>query len=221
MSRLKNLTTSKARPLPVLVLADVSYSMLEYGKIDALNQALEEMIESFKHGVDLEAEIQVAVITFGNDEAKIHIDLRPVDRIAWAPLKANGNTPMGKALKLAKTLVEHPERFPRRAYRPVVILLSDGQPTDVGEWEAAMQAFVHEGRSKKVHRMAMAIGRDADERPLRLFIEGEEEDLFLAQDASRIREFFRMVSQTVLSLSQRTAGPNVVSSQTTTVDLDF
>ena len=48
MSRLKEFTTQTARPLPVILLADVSGSMGVDGKIQALNHAVREMIEAFE-----------------------------------------------------------------------------------------------------------------------------------------------------------------------------
>ncbi len=44
MSKLKEFTASSARPLPVLLLADVSGSISTNGKIDALNDAVQEML---------------------------------------------------------------------------------------------------------------------------------------------------------------------------------
>ena len=43
MPSLKEFTVSSARPLPVILLADVSGSMAVDGKIDALNGAVAEM----------------------------------------------------------------------------------------------------------------------------------------------------------------------------------
>jgi len=65
MSKLKEFTVSAARPLPVVVLADVSGSMAVDGKIQAANLALREMIEAFQDESDLRAEIHLSVITFG------------------------------------------------------------------------------------------------------------------------------------------------------------
>ena len=47
MSRLKSFTLQAARPLPVILLADVSGSMGVQGKIQALNLAVQEMLTAF------------------------------------------------------------------------------------------------------------------------------------------------------------------------------
>src|SRR5437763_1821259 len=52
MSRLKEFTVPSARPLPVVLLADVSGSMSADGKIDALNAAVAEMLAAFAEEED-------------------------------------------------------------------------------------------------------------------------------------------------------------------------
>ena len=47
MNTLKDFTTASARPLPVLMVADVSGSMSVNDKIGVLNDAIQEMIETF------------------------------------------------------------------------------------------------------------------------------------------------------------------------------
>ncbi|NCC35980.1 MAG: tellurite resistance protein TerY, partial [Chloroflexia bacterium] len=71
MSKLAEFTISAARPLPVILLADVSGSMAADGKIDALNVAVTEMIAAFAQEDSAQAEIHVAVIAFGA-EARMH-----------------------------------------------------------------------------------------------------------------------------------------------------
>jgi uncharacterized protein YegL len=61
----KEFTRQEARPLPVILLLDVSGSMHDHGKIDALNQAVQEMINSFKREQSFKAEIHLTIITFG------------------------------------------------------------------------------------------------------------------------------------------------------------
>ena len=64
MSSLKKFAAATPRPLPVIVLADVSGSMNEEGKIEALNMAIKEMVSTFSKESRLRAEIQVGLITF-------------------------------------------------------------------------------------------------------------------------------------------------------------
>lgn len=92
-SRMKDFTIAKSRPLPVIVLADASASMSENGKIDALNQALKDMVKTFASESRIRAEIQVGLITFGGTQAELFLPLAPAHQIIdMAPVPAKGAT---------------------------------------------------------------------------------------------------------------------------------
>ena len=105
MPSLKEFTVSSARPLPVILLADVSGSMGVDGKIDALNRAVAEMQATFAEEEDERAEIHLAVVTFGGTAA-LHTPLTPASDVRWTPMEADGRTPLGPALDIATDLVE-------------------------------------------------------------------------------------------------------------------
>ena len=202
-------TVAKAKPLPVVLLLDTSSSMMgggEQTKIAELESAVREMIKDFAHEEQLETEIHVSVITFGS-EVKLALPYTNASKVELTKLTASGMTPMGTALRMAKDMIEDKEVTPSRAYRPLVILCSDGEPND--SWEEPMNAFIKEGRSAKCDRMAMAIGKEANQEVLKKFIEGTENPLFFAKDASSLHKFFKFVTMSVTSRS-RSANPNVV-----------
>ncbi|OUL86634.1 tellurite resistance protein TerY [Paraburkholderia hospita] len=203
MSSLKKFAVTAPRPLPVIVLADVSGSMGESGKIEALNLALKDMIATFAGESRLRAEIQVGLVTFGGT-AQLHLPLVAAQGVTGFPeLQAQGATPMGEAFDLVRELLEDRDRIPSRAYRPVVILLSDGQPTD--DWETPFKALCDSERAQKATRLAMAIGADADEAMLRDFANDIEAPLFKAHNARDIHRFFRAVT---MSVTTRTTSQN-------------
>jgi uncharacterized protein YegL len=204
MTTLKEFTHSAPRPLPVIVLADVSGSMSPEGKIGALNQAIRDMITSFVNEEDMRAQIQVSVITFGGT-AKVHAELQPAKAIQWADMNADGGTPMGEAMSLAAALIEDKSKVPSRAYRPTVVLVSDGLPTD--DWKAGFDKLLTSERAKKSDRFAMAIGADADEAMLEQFMSDPKIGVFRANDAAQIRQFFRFVTMSVTSRT-RSQNPN-------------
>lgn len=193
------ITLSRARPLPVIVLADVSGSMSVNGKIQALDEAMRAMIQTFASEDDLRAELHVAVITFGG-AAREHLPPTPARAVRWSSMQATGNTPLGAALDLARALIEDRDRIPTRAFRPVLVLVSDGLP-DPG-WEAPLSALLASPRGAKADRFAMAIGADADEAMLARFVANPEHGVFRAADAGRIRQFFDFVTMTVQSRSR-------------------
>lgn len=194
-----------AKPLPVIVLADVSGSMAQDGKIAALNDALKTMVASFAKEGRLNAEIQLGLITFGVTVEQ-HLALSPAYKIDGIQrLDANGPTPMGAAFDKATQLLEDKELIPSRAYRPVVILISDGHPTD--EIHGPLQRLMSSERASKATRMALAIGSDADEQLLNDFTNDPEAPLFHAHDAKDIRNFFHAVTMSVCARSS-SAKPN-------------
>lgn len=225
-------TVSPTKPLPVVLMLDVSGSMNEIisgsyertgqtvvedgrtweivkggvSRINVLNQAVKEMIDAFAREEQLEHEILVSIVTFG-DSVRAHLAPTKASRVAFQPLTAAGETPLGEAISTAKRWIEDKESTPSRAYRPVVVLVSDGRPTDL--WEESLDAFVGAGRSSKCDRVALAIGEKADEEMLRRFIAGTPNPLFHAADAGQILETFRRVTMSV-SLRTRSKDPNQI-----------
>ena len=203
-------TVAKAKPLPVVLLLDTSSSMNaggEQSKIVELDSAVRDMIKDFAHEEQLETEIHVSVITFGYNGVQLALPYTNASKVEMKKLEAQGNTPMGMALRMAKDMIEDKETTPSRAYRPLVILCSDGAPND--DWEGPMDNFIKDGRSSKCDRMAMAIGSDANEAVLKRFIEGTENPFFYAKDASSMHKFFKFVTMSVATRSH-SQNPNVI-----------
>ena len=141
-----NFTVAKAKPLPVVLLLDVSSSM-GGSKIRELNAAAKKMIADFASAEKNEIEIQVSVITFGAG-VELHTPYTSAKDIEWQDLQVSGATPMGTAFAMAKAMIEDKETTPSRAYRPTIVLVSDGQPTD--SWQQPLRELVNEGRSQKM-----------------------------------------------------------------------
>ena len=196
-----NFTVAKAKPLPVVLLLDVSSSM-GGESIKKLNIAVKEMISDFASAEKNEVEILVSIITFGS-EVLLHTPYTSAKDIEWQDLTVSGSTPMGTAFSMAKAMIEDKETTPSRAYRPTIVLVSDGEPTD--SWQQPLRALVNDGRSNKCDRMAMAIGGAASNTVLNEFISGTENKVFTAQDASQIQEFFKFVT---MSVTTRTNSQN-------------
>ena len=196
-----NFTVAKAKPLPVVLLLDVSSSM-GGESIKKLNIAVKEMISDFASAEKNEVEILVSIITFGA-KVLLHTPYTSAKDIEWQDLTVSGSTPMGTAFSMAKAMIEDKETTPSRAYRPTIVLVSDGEPTD--SWQQPLRALVNDGRSNKCDRMAMAIGGAASNTVLNEFISGTENKVFTAQDASQIQEFFKFLT---MSVTTRTNSQN-------------
>ena len=217
MSKLRSFTASVARPLPVLVLADISGSMSVDGKIDALTSALADMVAAFSEEDDGRAEIHTAFVTFGGT-AQVHQELASASRTQLQPFVASGMTPMGAAFDLARAIVEDREKIPSRAYTPAIVLVSDGLPTDA--WEPALERLLGSERARKAQRFALGIGEDADADVLRRFLADPEAKVYGAQDARQIKSFFRWVTMSVTSRSRSINPDSAFADDVPPSDLD-
>ena len=168
----------------------------------------------------MNAEIHLSIITFGNQNAEEYLPLTPAYKISdFNEFSANGKTPMGAAFQITRTLIEDKERIPSRAFRPVIVLVSDGYPND--DWENEFKLLCDSERAQKATRMAMAIGNDADENMLKDFINDPETPLFKANNAKDIIRFFRIVSMSVTSRSRSTTPDEQAKIQFEDIPDDF
>ncbi len=213
---LQDFVVAKPRPLPVLILADTSGSM-SGEKIQALNAALREMTSTLKQIEDTRGQIEIGVITFGQ-EANTYQPLMPIGDMTLCDFTAAGRTPMGAAFDIVRQIVENREVIPSRAFTPTIILISDGLPTDLPHdlqyhlqqgnmdetdvltWPA-LQALHSSERGSKCVRLAMGIGDDAHLGILKAFVNNPEIPVIHAHDAGGIQRFFRWVTMSVSSRS--------------------
>lgn len=208
MQELNEFTYQSARTLPVVLLLDTSGSMSENGKISTMNTAVNEMLEGFKSLDSTNAQISVAIVTFGG-RAEKYSALTPASDMGSVAMSANGNTPLGAALTMAKKMIEDKEVITSRAYRPVVVLVSDGMPND--SWQQPLEEFKSTGRTAKCYRMAMGIGvgeNTENYNVLKRFID-EEERVFCASDAKDIEKFFKYVTMSVATRT-KSQNPNII-----------
>lgn len=206
----------QARMLPVILLLDVSTSMAHSHKMDELNNSVREMIDSFKKEQIVQADICVSVITFGS-EVKVHTELTPVKNIQYTDMIAKGMTYMGRALDVAYDMIEDRTKVPKNAYRPVIVLVSDGAPND-DHWEDKLQRFTTTGRSSKCDRWSLAIGADADVAMMKSFLDHPEKEVCYVEDAADIHKFFRFISSSTVQRSKSTT-PNVVPAELMNADI--
>lgn len=201
----KKYTYRGPRPLPVILLLDCSTSMEAscYGtnisRIEALNKAVRDMLDEFSAHCTKDSAITVAALAYNSDVKTLRLDGESIFSLAsrsrWNDLTPDGCTCMGLALKAAKALVEDTRLLPSSAYRPLVILLSDGEPND--EWEGPMDDFCTSKRGQKCERLAIMIGDERNTYPLERFVEGTGNPVLRAKTANQISRFFKLVTMTV------------------------
>jgi uncharacterized protein YegL len=185
------------RPLHFIWIADCSGSMKTDGKIQALNTAIREAIPHMQKvaSENPNAQVLVRAIKFSSG-AQWHISQpTPVEDFKWADLKADGVTDMGKALSMVAEQLKMPP-MTDRALPPVLVLISDGQPTD--SFEKGLAALMDQAWGTKAVRIAIAIGSDADHDVLQKFIGHVEIKPLQANNPESLVNYIMWVSTAVL-----------------------
>jgi uncharacterized protein YegL len=88
-----------------------------------------------------------------------------------------------------------------RGLPPVLVLISDGQPTD--NFEDGLKKLLLEPWGRKSIRVAIAIGEDAKLDVLQKFIGSEERKPLLAKNPEALAAYIKWVSTVVQSASAR------------------
>lgn len=190
---------------PVALVLDVSKSMAG-APLMALNDAL----ASFKYDVERDvlaaSRVEVALITFG-EEVTLVQDFTTVDHFTAPVLEPYGSTPLGGALELALDRLEARKAAYRAHgipyYRPWVMVLTDGAPTDHDYWPQAAQKIREAEDAQKLHLFAVGVG-DADLGMLRQITAANRPPLFLKD--LKFRELFLWLSASMRRVSTGTVG---------------
>src|SRR5947209_6113345 len=168
------------RPLHFFLLADCSGSMAANGKIQALNQAVREALPHMRKAADdnPQAQVLVRALKFSSGAQWCTPRPTPVADFAWTDLTAGETTDLGAALKMVAAELQSPP-MPPRALPPVLVLITDGEPTD--DWKTGLKALMDQPWGRKAVRIAIAIGDDANPDVLQKFIGSGAGELKLLQ----------------------------------------
>lgn len=188
------------RPLHFVLVLDLSGSMRRGGRIQALNNALREVVPRLRDEAraNPHAELLVRVLGFATQAWWILPEPTPVERLHWQRLDAvpQGLTELGSALSLlADAMAELDAQG--SAFPPALVLVSDGRPThhhgvDV---ETGMTRLLATTAGAAAVRLALGVGRDADLPTLRRFIGNDETPLLRADNPEQLVECIAWASK--------------------------
>ncbi len=200
-------TVLQRRQLHVVIALDTSGSM-RGDRIASLNYAMRSAVPELKAAAadNPEIEVRVRVLQF-DSAARWHQPAPvPVEAFEWVDLEAGGETRMGEALdRIAEAL--SPELLPGRQLPPVIVLVSDGYPSD--DVDGALERFFQGELPRAALRIGIAIGSDADLETLERFIDHPSLQPLRANNAPALVEHIRWAT---------TAPVRTVSSPTTDPD---
>lgn len=202
-----------SRPLHFFWIVDCSGSM--YGeKIGTVNHAIQstipEMVEAV--GDSPNAQLLIRTLKFSTGASWVTSNPVNVEDFAWNDLDANGVTDLGKAFELLVAQLTIPP-MSERALPPVLVLLSDGQPTD--DYKKALSNLLHLPWGKKAVKIAIAIGQDADNSVLENFT-GNKELVLQANNPQTLVKMIKWAS-TAASLVSAPASKPIEEIQYTTL----
>ncbi|MBD5164199.1 MAG: VWA domain-containing protein [Bacteroidales bacterium] len=170
------LAPAARRVLNLFFLIDTSSSM-SGEKIAAVNDAIRNVIPIVDDisSNNPDAEIKIAAMTFSSTTQWLTAGPIEASHYSWTDQSANGFTAMGAACNELNSKLSHKTGFLNNSagsYAPVIIILSDGAPTD--DFRTALTNLEQNQWFRHSTRIAIAIGNDADTSVLALFTGNSE-----------------------------------------------
>ena len=179
------------RRLPVYLLLDTSGSMAGE-PIEAVKNGVQVMISSLRADPTAIETAHLSIITFDTD-ARQTVPLTDLASFQMPDLIATGTTSLGEALKVLsnciKTEVRKASPTEKGDWKPLVFIMTDGQPTD--DWQSGLNEF----KNVKVGTVvACAAGSGADTSVLKQITDSV---VSLETDQESIKSFFKWVSASI------------------------
>jgi uncharacterized protein YegL len=193
---------------PLVLVLDCSGSMQDDNKIGLLNEGLKTLEAELKNDPITARCGRVLVVSFGGDNnVEVMGDWTDAMDFRAPTLVAGGMTPLGSAMRCALDEVESQKGQMRAAgvsyKRPIVMLLSDGEPTD--EWQQVAAECKSAESAHKVNVMAIGIGGQANRQILGAFSNKGALNL----SGLKFRELFIWLSRSIQAVSRAATGGTV------------
>lgn len=194
MSKISEATEIPRKTLVMFFLIDTSGSM-EGEKIASLNDAMREILPDIKDISDGNADalIKIAVLDFASGTEWITPLPQDLDTFKWRDLTTGGVTDMGEACRELATKLHSSSFLQDKVghYAPVIILMSDGGPTD--DFKGGLDVLKQNKWFGASIKIALAIGQDADISVLSQFT-GNKEAVFPIMNKTGMKKMIRFVT---------------------------
>ena len=197
---------------PCVLVLDASASMTEEvgggkTKMDELNMGVAELEKALRDDDVALSRVQLAIVSVGGAsyDADVMMDWTDVVNFSAFHIEPGGNTPLGKGLKIALDLVEEGKENLKAngiSYtRPWIIVISDGEPTDIDEWDKVVQDCLAAESEKKVEIFSIGV-QDANMQMLGQFTSKPP----LKVNGLKFKELFIWLSSSLSAASRSRPG---------------
>lgn len=194
----QDLVRNAANRLPVCICVDASLSMMDECRMAQANEGIRGFIESIKEDYAAVDSVEMCVISFGGDCAKIEVPFSVTHGIVFQDIRAHGQTPMGHAVMYAIDQIRERQAlysdYGITTYKPWLILISDGEATD--DITAASSELLRMQEEGKLKVLCIGLGDKANSLE-KFHFHGEVTQL---QDF-QLTHFFSWLSRSMSKLS--------------------
>lgn len=186
------------RRLPVYLVLDISGSM--HGEpIEAVRNGMQILVSTLRTDPYALETAFLSVIVF-DEKARQVVPLTELMAFQPPTVEAGSTTSLGDALKVTKECIEREVRKTtaeeKGDWKPLVFIMTDGQPTD--DWEKGLNEF---RKAKTGMVIACAAGPQADTKILKQITEVVVS--LDTADSSTIGAFFKWVSASISTSSKK------------------
>lgn len=160
----EDLVSNAATRLPICICVDASYSMRTGRRMQQANEGIRHFIKEINEDTYAADSVELCIISFGGSEAKVEQKFCLARKVDYRDIVASGTTPLGQAVILALDKIE--ERKKRyedhgiTTYKPWLILIGDGEATDV--YQKAADRLLSLQKKNQIKVLCIGIGEDAN-----------------------------------------------------------
>lgn len=193
------------KTLTVFFLIDTSGSMAG-GKISSLNVAIRDTLPMLEQisSENTDTEIKIAALQFASGCDWMYPRPLPVEDFEWNDLEATGLTSLGAAYQELQKKLSQTSGFMQEAnasYTPVMILFSDGVPTD--DAKHGLDHLKENNWYKAAIKIAVAIGDDTNKDVLKEFANNNGEAVLTVHNINDLKKMIYLVSVTASQVASK------------------
>lgn len=201
--------------LHILLMIDVSGSMAGT-RIEQVNYALENIVKTMRNREDLYSAVKIGIMEFADKAVWVTPRPVPMEDYVFTPIQAQKwftayeNAFFELEKKLHKAEFMNPDLG--EYFAPLILFITDGEPTDEKEYPAALDKLKSNKWFQKSAKYAIAVGEEAkNEQIARLLMQftGVRENVRYADEGERLCELieFITVRASEVQTSMESGGP--------------